>query len=178
VGLVAHAVRQAKLSFTARTLAPAPVRWHLPLPPRATLPAVRVRGAVAAAGELIVAPLTGRPCIAYEVGVRTDRDLSASLETWLLLEQRSIAFTVNGRSFAPNSVRFVLPRRALDVSRLPAARVARFRKERALSPSDVALVVTETIVPPGTQLDIHAAEVSFGVTIRKMLRAIPMDVPR
>jgi hypothetical protein len=61
---------------------------------------------------------------------------------------------------------------------LPAARVARFRKERALSPSDVALVVTESIVPPGTQLDIRASELSFGVTIHKMLCATPMDVAR
>ncbi|HWB78639.1 MAG TPA: hypothetical protein VG755_26925 [Nannocystaceae bacterium] len=178
VGLVALAVRQAKLTFTAPAIAPAPVRWHLPLPPRDALPSSSTVGVIAAAGELIIAPLTGRPCIAYEIGVRSDRDLSASLETWLLLEQRSTAFTVGGRSFAPNSVRFVLPRRALDVSRLPAQRVARFRTERALSLGDVSLVVTEAIVVPGTALDLHIAEADFGATTQPMLCAIPMDAAR
>lgn len=175
LGLVALALRQAKQSFTAQAIAPAPVRWHLPLPPRDALPSATAMGPVAAAGELIVAPLTGRPCLAYELGVRTDRDLSAPLESWLLLEQRSTAFTVEGRSFAPNSVRFVLPRRALDITRLPAHRVARFRTERALSPSDVALVITESIVTAGTNLDIRPADASFGATTHPMLCATLRD---
>lgn len=173
VGLVALAVGQAKQTFTAPAIAPAPVRWHLPLPPRDALPSSSTVGAIAAAGELIIAPLTGRPCIAYEVGVRTDRDLSAALDTWLLLEQRSTAFTVDGRSLAPNSVRFVLPRRALDITRLPAQRVARFRTERALSLGDVALVMTESIVVPGTTLDLHVADADFGATTQTMLCATP-----
>jgi hypothetical protein len=174
LGLVALALRQAKQTFEAPAIAPAPVRWHLPLPPRGALPAAPVSGRATAIGELILAPVTGRPCLAYEVGVRTDRDLTAPLETWLLLEQRSIAFAVGEHRFAPNSMRFMLPRRALDVARLPAARLARFRTERALSLGDVSIVITEEIVTPEMPLDIRPANASFGETAHRMLCATPL----
>ena len=81
-GLVMNAIAEAR-----RKSRRIPYRWSLALPPTAFVTGDPVAtGAVEAAGELLVAPLTGRPCVAYEVRVTRPDDASTPAPT--LLEQR------------------------------------------------------------------------------------------
>ncbi len=89
-----------------------PVRWSMALPPDAQQLEVRA-GAARAVGDLLTAPLTGRRCVAYEVGVRHDDDRDAPLGTWALLEQRITAVEVDGRPVDPQTTHLQLPRARL-----------------------------------------------------------------
>jgi hypothetical protein len=57
-----------------------PRRWRLPQVrqfDRAPWSRKRVRGTARASSELLTAPLSGRPCLAYEIGVRDDDGATA-----------------------------------------------------------------------------------------------------
>lgn len=145
-----------------------PVRWHLALPPPIELRGTAT-GPTRALSALLHAPLTGRPCIAYEVGVRLDHNLVGSFESWLLLEQRSCAFAVGAHTFGADTVRLVFEERALlDRSTVDAARIAEFLRERAFSLADTSLVLTETIVEPGAHASSRSMRAGFGTTIAPM----------
>lgn len=81
-GLAAVRLRRVSMPVQ-RTL---PDRWSLALPP-ATPTATTVEG-VAEGPERLRSPLTGRSCLAFEVGLRSDLNGTGELSSWALLEQR------------------------------------------------------------------------------------------
>ena len=81
-----------------------PKRWHLALPV-ATHMRGEAHGPARALDALITAPLTGRRCIAYELGVLANVDVPNGQATWLLREQRSVAFAVGTTTFPADAVR-------------------------------------------------------------------------
>lgn len=145
----------------------APMRWHLALP-TATAMRDRVEGPARARDKLLAAPLSGRPCLAYELGVRGDDDLAAPAHTWLLLEQRSVAFAIGTRTFPADAVRLDLPRVRVALARFDPARVDALLRARALTGNRATWRVTETIVPPGATLAVRSEPVAFGELVCEM----------
>ena len=62
-----------------------PMRWRYALP--SPQPPQLDGTSAVLRGEPIFAPLSGRPCLAYDIGVRNDDDGHGALGTWLLVEQ-------------------------------------------------------------------------------------------
>ncbi len=139
----------------------APMRWHLALPTNTAMRDDAV-GPVRARERLLDAPLTGRPCVAYELGVRGDGELDAAAHTWLLLEQRSIPFAVGTRTFPANAVRLELPRTRVGLAHLDREQVATLFRARALAGTPERWFVTESILVPDTTVTVRSELVGFG----------------
>ncbi len=131
-----------------------PRRWSMALPPHGQT--VQVASGTVAADTTLVAPLSGRPCVAYEVAVRHDAKDDAKLSTWSLVEQRNVALEVGGTEVDANAVHLDLRRERL-VNADPA-RVQQYMHERGLDPHAVDLVIYETIVEPGGSLRLQAGK--------------------
>lgn len=142
-----------------RRVAPHPARWHFATP-GTTAVHFAVRGAVRPQGALLIAPLSGRPCVAYELGVRKDAVITAPDSSWELIEQRSVAFVVGTRRISADVVRLDLPRVRWRVG--DHAGVVGLLEARAFAKLDAGAVFTETIVAPGDVLDLVVTEVVFG----------------
>jgi hypothetical protein len=137
---------------------PRPARWHFPLPslPPAVLP---VDAQVMPASEPVAAPLSGRPCIAYEIGIRDDDDPRAPQGTWLLLEQHVVPLQVGSHAIAADSVFLdVADRRMLAPNDEESCeRRRRVLRERGISRHS-SVIVYETIVPPEASLRLSVRE--------------------
>ncbi|MCX4241069.1 hypothetical protein [Paraliomyxa miuraensis] len=144
---------------------PLPSRWSMALPPTGPVREA-VSGPVRVRGEPLTAPLSGRACMAYEVGVRHDGRGSAPASTWVLIEQRVAPLEVEGRALDPSSTHLVLPRQRLGTYgtvELDAAAEA-FLRERGLGSPDTVLELFETILEAGTEVEVERTE--HGATLR------------
>ncbi|MCB9701516.1 MAG: hypothetical protein H6711_06475 [Myxococcales bacterium] len=152
---------------------PLPARWLMSLASGSRRRGARIQGRPAAA-ELLRAPLSGRPCVAYEVGARRDRDADdAELGSWLLLEQRSAAFVIGEVSVAADRAALSLRPRAHfagDDAPDPAAR-DRFLRERGILSTE-PIELFETIVAADDECVLRIGE-GAPVLERARLRALP-----
>ncbi len=139
-------VRLRRMSAPSeRTL---PDRWSLALPPVAEN-TTTVEGH-AQDVELLRSPLTGRSCIAFEVGLRGDRNSSGELSSWALLEQRVAAMSIAGAPVNPATTFAELPRESLGElapDTLDRAAVE-WLLERGFSSVGSNLIVFESILAP------------------------------
>ncbi len=121
-----------------------PMRWRWALP---SPEPVRLEDApVVLGGDPLIAPLSGRPCLAYDVAVRADHDGRAPLGTWHLIEQQTAELRSHSRTVAPGKAWLELSdRRVFDPdTAADGQRVERFLRERGFTPHDHR--VFETIV--------------------------------
>ncbi len=126
-----------------------PARWSMVLPGRGSQ---RIGGVGRVHGELLRAPLSGRPCLAYEVGVRRDRRPDGDLGSWLLLEQRiAPGLHVDGHAVDPAQLSLALDRTLLPKQAASPDGLRVYFRERGL-PSSETLQVYETVVPSGGTL--------------------------
>jgi hypothetical protein len=95
------------------------------------------------ATSTLVAPLTGRPCVAYEIGVRHDSQSEDEDWSWSLLEQRSVDLSVGGRGL--DSMPHLRLRRRVLAEELGESACKELRK-RGLDPKRPGYTVFETIV--------------------------------
>lgn len=160
------AARMLRLRPT-RVLRPLAARWHLALP-TATPMRGEATGTIEARDALLHAPLTQRACVAYELGLRANDELDAADSTWLLLEQRSVRFTIGGRGFPADAVRLQLSRVRVDPAQLPAAQLQEVLRARAMILDAAPLVVTETVVLPGPGFVVTPGEVAIEGGTRSM----------
>lgn len=128
-----------------------PRRWSMAPPPRGKW----VRQVTATAhGEPITAPLSGRPCLGYEVALRWDDHGGAPLATWALVEQRvnlDPATTLQEGA----AVHLALPRERLDLTSASAsAEVVRYLQTRGLDFTDGSLTIYESIIEPGMRIEL------------------------
>ncbi len=123
-----------------------PMRWRYALPSPA--PPQFDDAPVTSSGERLIAPLSGRSCIGYEVSVRRDDDGRAALGTWLLMEQETAALATPSASIPAGRalLQFDERERFEIASDADQHRVHRFLRERGFAPH--GLRVFETIVPP------------------------------
>lgn len=134
-----------------------PVRWRLALPPEEPERA-RIQGAVTAPElELLQAPLSGRPCVAYELGVRSDHDANADLWSWALLEQEVAPIEVDDEPIPADRVWLELDRTEREAS-LDDPAVRDLLRSRGIDPSRPGHVVFETIVERSTAVAVTEHE--------------------
>ncbi len=143
-----------------RIARPPASRWHLALP-TATAMRGRVAGPVAPRDGILHAPLTQRPCVAYELGVRADEAIDDAAGTWLLLEQRTVALRVGDRSFPRDCVRLQWPRERVALASVPAERLLQVLCSRAFTGRERNLVVVESVVETGCEVEVASAEVEL-----------------
>lgn len=151
----------------ARTL-PMRWRWALPSPEPLRLDDVSVE----LSGDPLIAPLSGRPCLAYDIAVRPDDDGRAAVGTWLLVEQQTAPLEAGGRTISAGKAWLDLSVRELFdvVSAADPHRVERFLRERGFTPHDHH--VFETIVPLGAV--VRAKTEGGRVVIRtRVVEALP-----
>ena len=133
-----------------------PARWTMALPP-AELRDEPVRGIPLPKGDLLTAPITGRPCFAYEVGIRDTPDADGKLPTWILLEQRVVDFELDGQALDGSSVHLDLDREYLgspeDLDLEDAAKI--FLRQRGFGPTTPAPHVYETIVAADAEIVVQ-----------------------
>lgn len=124
-----------------------PSRWAMALPAVGALEHER-RGIASAKGNGLRAPLTGRPCIAWEVGVRRDDRVDAPLPSWWLLEQRVASISVDGHEPPPERTHLELPRQHLGaLGQVPLDDAAQaFLRQRGIVGDAVGVELFESIV--------------------------------
>jgi hypothetical protein len=137
-----------------------PVRWHRPFAraprkrgPSVTGPAAALGGGQAPA-PLLTSPLTGRPCLAYEVGVRLDDDADAPDATWQLLDQRNVALKVGPTAVEADRAWVTGQRHRLDP---PAHAVRDYLLQNGLDPDLEHYVFFEIVVEPGTSCRVWSS---------------------
>ncbi len=136
-----------------------PHRWSLS-PASASGPRTSGR---AMGRRTLQAPLTGRPCVAYELAVHTANEPTAALGEFTLVEQRCADLEVDGTAFRGDGVRLVLRRERVELD--PAnARHRRAMQSRGLEPVGDAFAVFETIVAADDSVRVSGTET--GATLR------------
>lgn len=139
-----------------------PSRWHLPLPlPDARAhPTETLRGAVEPRGPLLQAPISGTPCVAYEVTVVFDTPGDKRPPMWVLEEERSAPFALQGLEVAANGVTLALKAHLAareDVS-VTDQHVVRFLRKRGLFASEGDYLLYEALVVPGETYQMETYE--------------------
>jgi hypothetical protein len=134
-----------------------PARWRMALPPAGASQA-RVQGKIVAA-ELCRAPLSGRSCVAYEVGIHVDEAPSPDLEGWLLLEQHVVEAEVDGTPIDPSRTHLQLERERLGtVAEVAKGEVARIHLgQRGFGIESDTMHVFESIVAPDAEVSLERA---------------------
>lgn len=125
-----------------------PARWAMALPP-APGKHREVRGPATTTADALRAPLSGRRCVAWEVGVRPDTESDGPDASWWLLEQKLLPITVGDEALEPAQTHLRVPRvhyGSLATAELDeAARL--FLRQRGIGGSEVATVeLYETII--------------------------------
>ena len=122
-----------------------PMRWRWALP--SPEPVRLQNDPITLSGDPLIAPLSGRPCLAYDVGVRSDADGRAPLGTWHLIEQHTAELRSLERTVGAGKAWLDLTERSIFEPDSDAGRhrVERFLRERGFTPHDHS--VFETIVP-------------------------------
>ena len=110
----------------------------------------RLEGLVVSA-TLLQAPLSGRPCVAYELGVRHDSNGEGDDSTWTLLEQDGVAFEVAGESI--DQPYFQLERTVYADALSPASAAA--LRRRGIDASHPGYTVFETVVELGDNVVVE-----------------------
>lgn len=138
-------IRAAARVWRAARGLPRPARWALVEPAGAVIEVVQ---GTLCCDEPLNAPFSGRPCAAYEVGVRADRNRSGAPGTWLLLEQRAADGRVEALAFDGERVRLDL-RRGPGRSADDDPGLHAYLEARGVSGRRQALFRFETVLPVG-----------------------------
>lgn len=141
--------------------APYPNSWSHQQAPKGRV-RTRHEGPVAA-DSLLRAPLSGRVCVAYELGVRHDSDPEAESWSWTLLEQRSApGLTVKDVSSERPYLRL---QREIHRGALSEAARKQLRM-RGLDPSRPGYTLFESIVELGESLTLERHRAGDVLTMR------------
>jgi hypothetical protein len=120
-----------------------PARWRWATEPGAL--SSEITDTVTTDDELLRAPLSGRPCVAYEVAARADHVRDGQSGTWLLADQHACDLQV-GDVHIPGSQLRLRPRHRTPVD-ATSDRARAYLQERGLAPGEVGRMF-ETIVEP------------------------------
>jgi hypothetical protein len=147
-----------------------PRRWRMPQTSTrpGAAPHEGVRGRVDAAGELLRAPLSGRPCVAYEVAVRDDDDPTGPLSSWRLIDQDNAGFQLGEFEVSPGEALLQLERElnghGIIGGKDPATR--RYMRMRGLLDGEEVFIY-ETILAPGDSCELSRRKADAPVLVRR-----------
>ncbi len=159
-------------------------RWRMPLArPRAEQQRITGAGSLerARSGDaLLRAPLSGRPCLGYELRVLHDyaADDDPRTAACVLREQRCVDLVHAGALLRGDSVVIELPTRTITGSELARSddEVAVLLRKRGLFVGDGPYLLQEAIVEPGARYELRRAGDSY--TIGAPTLALPAgDAP-
>lgn len=143
-----------------------PSRWRqaLPRPTVDTAIAAQDEGPCQSAGELIQAPLSGRKCLAYRIGVLFDRAGDAVPPEWVLDEQATADISVGVHRLKASGYTLLRPLTpvAADDLAMDETAMSRFLRERGLFLSDGEFVFFESIVAPQEHCRVYIPEHETG----------------
>ncbi len=132
-----------------------PRRWRMHPEPAQT----RVLASRATAdGEPIAAPLTGRPCLAFEVVVAWSGTSPTEASTVALAEQRLGNVTVDGSALGPRTHLRLRHRRVENSAVLESPAAIQYLASRGLEPTDGSFDYYESIVEPGDAVTVLGNE--------------------
>lgn len=136
-----------------------PSRWRIPLPlvSEDAEESARVVGPAQPRGPLLTAPFSGRPCLAYELGVLFDAPGDAWPPVWVLREMRSCAFDVADRRVEADGVTLALPIAPVAEPAITETQRQRFLRQRGLFLVDGRFDLFEAIVEPGAHCELSWA---------------------
>ena len=122
---------------------------------RALDPSMQQRSGVAVGDSLLTAPLSGRACLAYELGVRSDDNAQDEDWSWTLLEQRVVPMSVGEHRM--QSQPYLRLRRTLHQAAMDESAKFELRK-RGVDLSRPGYCVYESVLLPGeiATVDFHA----------------------
>jgi len=154
--IIAAIVRGALSDIRAGGRAPRATRWRgAALAPRRIVRRHRGVPTHSPNEALLVAPLSGRPCVAYELAVRRDNDVAGAAWSWALVEQAVAAVRIEGHTVDPRMTQLALPRTPYpdDVDPLAVATALRMR---GLDISRGSYRLFESIIEPGRSVELEA----------------------
>lgn len=140
-----------------------PARWRRATPRGRRASTRRGQARADDPSTQLVAPLTGRPCLAYEVAIAEGPRPEGVEATWLVLEQEATPLRVASQRFDGARVRLDLPRTAIRAS---SGALQGFLHRRGLWGSTTDLVIYETILESGDDVEIHEHR-RGGATLRR-----------
>ena len=98
------------------------------------------------------APLTGRPCLAYELGVRHDDDSDDEAWTWTLLEQRCARGVRVGDAAVQQNPHLLVARQRCGAL---GPRGQHELRKRGIDPTRPGYVVYETVIELGDRVELQ-----------------------
>lgn len=149
-----------------------PARWRAWI--ASGQPGPTHRGVVEAwdPSECCVAPLTGRPCLGYEIAIHDDAQDDSPDASWLLLEQQVSSLRFEGRRLEGDRIRLALHRRPTTIR---VQGLAPFLRRRGLEGTGLSLTICESILEPGAVME-HREYEGGGSTLTQ-LGSVPTIVP-
>ncbi len=153
--VVAAIVRGALSDVRGGRRALRPSQWRgAALKPGRTV--LRHRGVPTASDDdaLLVAPLSGRVCVAYELAVRRDTDVDAAPWSWALIEQAVAAVRVGDHHIDPVATQLVV-RRTPCPDGLDNRGVGAALRMRGVDLSRGSYAVFESVIEPGAPVDVE-----------------------
>jgi hypothetical protein len=129
------------------------------LPP-ADAPRREVVGTVTPSDRALLAPLTGRGCLAYEVGVRFDDDGDAPAATWALLEQHVGEFAIDGEAMPALDLHLEVPRQCLGLATSMSLEAAAqvYLRQRGFGAESGTMRLFESIVPMDARVRVALSD--------------------
>ncbi len=130
-----------------------PYRWRLPLPVPAAeaVPSDTVSGPLAVDGEPLVSPVSGRPCVAYQLCVRFDTPRDFRPPEWVLQETHAANCRLGEHVFEGRHLLLSAPLEEIEVPDDEA--LGQLLRARGLFKNDGDFEVFEAIVAPGAQVE-------------------------
>ncbi|TNE46573.1 MAG: hypothetical protein EP343_23515 [Deltaproteobacteria bacterium] len=148
--------------WLSRRWAPeSPERWHAPFPqPNQESPIVEdIEGRCQTSKEdsLLQAPFSGRKCLAYRVALFREEPVGIKPISWLLDEQKTTSFSLNGTSFEKGKVAVDLPLTPLSPELLCADQDAlmQWLRQRGLFLSEGGYTFCESILLPNQAVHVQ-----------------------
>lgn len=144
-----------------------PSRWRIPLPRGRGKPAQVVSGPATTRADLLRAPVSGRPCLGYELTVLFDAPGDLRPPMWVLEEERNVPFEIDGVRVEANRATFELPKQlvAREDGAVDSQAVAQLLRQRGLFSSEGDYSLHEALLEPGGRYRLEQFEDPPGAAV-------------
>jgi len=169
LGVVCAVVRKPLTALLMRAAENRPVRWRLPVPLKdaQTEAGTELRGTASPVGEALVAPFSGRSCLAYQVSAVFFAAHDARPPQWILHEAAGADFEVGGDTVDGSRVMVRAPLQAIEREALETGgqSLKQFLRERGLFAADGSFELFEAILEPGAGVRVEVPGAGQPITV-------------